>query len=195
MFDWLFEGHLSVYLLLLGGLVLLLWLWKHQDNRQLLLAAIIPALFMILYSILDWSVQTDREVIQTQVERLSSNTLRRDLNALLADISERFRIPGIESKQQLRDEAGRSMQFGVLRNLESLTVWNFVFESPPSREQGTGKVRFHFKMQGKELPPAATMAFQCEATFALEPPRAWRLTGFRVFDPGLGNEEIPVRLP
>lgn len=184
MVDWLFEGHLSVTLLLAAVLAVLLWLWWKRRTSSLLLAAAGVVLVLMLYLALDRLVETDREQIRHRIEDLAGGVQARDLDRVFQYISEQFKSAGGRDKKQLRELARQHLQSG-----DGLEVWDITCEERPARDRGMVRVSFLFKVHSNrgdvpELP------FRCEATFDFHPEQGWRLRSTRVLDPFRNNVEI-----
>ena len=77
MFDWLFEGHLSVYFLLTAIAVLFVVLGVRTRNRRWYAAAAGAVALAGLYCLLDFAVETDREQIQRKVNAMAAGFRRR----------------------------------------------------------------------------------------------------------------------
>jgi len=187
MFDWLFEGRLSVTLLLAAALAVLLWLWWRRRERFLLLAAGAVLLLLVLYHVLDHLVETDREQIRHRVEMMAAAVQTRDLNQMFQYVSDQFRSAGGRNKQELRKLAQDYAQSGVVTGLE---VWDIVCEDGISRNRGTARGSFLFKVRSKRDDLQA-LYFRCDATFDFHPELGWRLRSCRVLDPLHDNVLMP----
>ena len=111
VFDWLFEGHLSVYVLLAAAAILCVVVWvRTRKRRWLALAAIFVALAG-LYCLLDLAVETDREQIARKVNAMAAGLKApADLDAAFQNVSDRFQCPFADGKTALREKAPQQIQ-------------------------------------------------------------------------------------
>ena len=73
MFDWLFEGRPSVYLLFGAAAFAYLALWyRNQKKKRRLRAAAVCVVLACFYAGLDWAVETDREQVRHRVEEMAA---------------------------------------------------------------------------------------------------------------------------
>ncbi|MGH7172082.1 MAG: hypothetical protein ACRELG_17550, partial [Gemmataceae bacterium] len=156
MFDWLFEGRTSVYVVLAALTVFLLLVWWQTRKRWCLVAVVVAVAMIGLYAQLNKTVETDREQIVRKVQEMAAAMNARDLDRLFENISDNFRSPEGRDKQQLRDTIANYLQTGMVRNVR---VWDIVCEDTPSREHPPARVSFSAKADsGREL------LADCEAT-------------------------------
>ncbi|MGH7225598.1 MAG: hypothetical protein ACRELF_20465, partial [Gemmataceae bacterium] len=171
MFDWLFEGRTSVYVVLAALTVFLLLVWWQTRKRWCLVAVVVAVAMIGLYAQLNKTVETDREQIVRKVQEMAAAMNARDLDRLFENISDNFRSPEGRDKQQLRDTIANYLQTGMVRNVR---VWDIVCEDTPSREHPPARVSFSAKADsGREL------LADCEATFDFEAEHGWRLRSLR----------------
>jgi hypothetical protein len=183
VFDWLFEGRLSVYVFL-GALAVLLLIAWWQNRWAWCLAGVGILLVLIgLYWLLDRLVETDREEITRKVEELAAAVRQKRLNAAFEHVSDQFRSPSGMTKQQFRDGAEREIH---RYEITEIVVWDFEYPERPSREKGTARASFRFKVKGSF---GDFIEHRCEPVFVYEPPRGWRLKSFKIFRP-MPNEEV-----
>jgi hypothetical protein len=191
VFDWLFEGNLTVYALLVAATVALLALWRRDRKRVYLLGAGVAVALIGVYFLLDWAVETDREQIVRKVREMADAVGRRDLDGLGRHISEQFRhkLSG-RDKQAMLGAARSHASSGLVREV---TVWDFRFAGPIDRA-GKAEVVFQAKPKGDVERLSKGAWFRCEAEFAFEGAQGWRLRNFRLFplnDGGPGQEINP----
>jgi hypothetical protein len=185
LFDWLFEGRTSVYVVLAALAVFLLLIWWQARKRWLLVGVVITAGVIGLYALLDKAVETDREQLVRKVQEMAAAVNARDFVALFAHISDNFRSPQGKGKQQFLDEVAGYLSRGVVQNAR---VWDIVCIETPSRQHTPARVVFSAKAEsGREL------LADCEATFDFDAQHGWRLVGLRLLKPQT-TEEWPIQL-
>ncbi|MHB1423716.1 MAG: hypothetical protein ACYC3I_11085, partial [Gemmataceae bacterium] len=186
LFDWLFEGRTSVYVILAALVVFLLLVWWQMRKRWLIHVVVIAAGLIGLYALLDKAVETDREQLVRKIKEMVAAVNARNIDALFENISDNFRSPQGKDKQQLRAVIANFLQTGTVENVR---IWDIACEDAPSRERPPARVFFNAKADSvRELPPTA-----CEATFDFDPQHGWRLQGIRLFKPET-TEEWPMQL-
>jgi hypothetical protein len=185
LFDWLFEGRTSIYVVLAALAVFLLLVWWQTRKRWLLVGVAVTAGLIGLYALLDKVVETDREQIVRKVHEMVVAFNARDVEALFANISDNFRSRQGRDKQQFRAEVETYLRRGIVENVR---VWDIVCDGTPSRAEPPARVFFSAKAEsGREL------LADCEATFDFDPQHGWRLQGFRMLVPQ-STEEWPIQL-
>lgn len=184
--DWLFEGRTSVYVVLaaLAGFLLLVW-WQTR-KRWLLAGVVVVAALIGLYALLDKAIETDREQIVRKVQEMAAAVNARNVDGLLANISDNFRSPRGNDKQQLRDTIASYLRMGMVSNAR---VWDIEFPTTPSREHSPAQVTFRAKAEsgGREV------LADCDATFDFDPEHGWRMRSLRLFKPQM-TEEWEIQL-
>jgi hypothetical protein len=187
MFDWLFEGHLSVYVLLAAAAVLLIVLGaRTRDRRWYATVAGVVALAG-LYRLLDFAVETDREQIQRKVKALAAGLKApANLDAVLENVSDQFHCPFADSKTALREKAR-----------EQINTWNITEVrisdlrcGEISRERNRAVAEFRAKVIGTFGTLEAAPVF-CTATFDYQPPQGWQMRELEVRGEG-PLQGIPV---
>jgi hypothetical protein len=175
LFDWLFEGRTSIYVILAALTVFLLLVWWQTRKRWLLLGVLVVAGLIGLYALLDKEVETDREQLVRKVQELAAAVNARNLDALLANVSNNFRSPRGKDKQQFRDFVAPYINQGIVQNVR---VWDIVCVDTPSREHPPARVFFSAKAEsGREL------LADCEAIFDFDPQHGWRMQSLRLLKP------------
>lgn len=176
MFDWLFEGHLSVYFLLSAAAVLLIVLGVRRRDRRWYAAAAGAVALAGLYCLLDFAVETDREQIQRKVNAMAAGLKApAHLDAVMENVSDSFHCPFADNKSALRDKAQdaiRSFNITDVR-LSGLHCGEI------SREQNKAVAEFHAKVIGRFETLEAAPIF-CKATFDYQPSRGWRMRELEV---------------
>jgi hypothetical protein len=186
VFDWLFEGRTSVYIVLGAVAVLLIILWRQYRNRRLLYVAAGVVALMGVYWLLDRLVETDRKTIDRTVRQMTGAVAAKKLDLAFNHISERFRSPMKRSKQEFRGLAEAEMASG---HVTAVDVWPCEFPDRPDRN-GETKVLFPFKLRGN-LGGREALMYTCEAVFVYESPGIWRLLRCRIMHP-MNDEEVPL---
>lgn len=180
MFDWLFEGRISVYAVLAALAVFLLLAWWQMRKRWLLGGVVLAAALVGLYALLDRMVETDREQIVRKVKEMAAAVNAHNLNAAFAHFSDQFRSQRGLSKNELRDAAQRHLDN---RQVESVQVWDIQIEGRPERQRGEVHVFFSAKTHGIH-----EFLADCDAVFAFHPEHGWQMRTFRFLKPQ-SNEE------
>lgn len=185
MFDWLFEGRTSVYVVLAALAVFLLLIWWQMRKRWLLLAAPFVVALIGLYALLDKAVETDREQIVRKIKEMVAAVNAFNLDAAFVHISEQFRSPGGKSKKELRDAAQMYLDRHTVERVE---VWDILIDGRPVRERGEVHVFFTAKTHN-----IREFLTGCDAVFAFHPQHGWQLRSFRLLKPQ-STEEWPFQL-
>ncbi|HTU93529.1 MAG TPA: hypothetical protein VMF69_25845 [Gemmataceae bacterium] len=180
MFDWLFEGRNSVYVVLAALAVFLLLVWWQTRKRWFLVGVAVAVGLVGLYALLDKTVETDREQIVRKVQEMAAAANARDLDGLFDRISDNFHSPQGKDKQQLRDTFANYLQMGIVSNVR---VWDIVCVDRPSREHPPARVFFSAKAESEH-----ELLADCEATFDYDPDRGWRLRSIRLLKPQTTEE-------
>src|SRR5581483_1072824 len=104
VFDWLFEGQTTVYVLL-GTLLLACFFiyWQYRRRAWLYAMAVVVALIG-LYWLLDRLVETDREQVQREVEALAADVRGHRHDAVYAHLAEDFRSPRDSDRAAFRKD-------------------------------------------------------------------------------------------
>jgi len=189
MFDWLFEGKPTVYLLLgvLGLILLVLW-WRSR-KKALLAGVVVVALLALIVFLLSILVPTDRKQIDLSVREMAEGVRVRDLNRSFAQISEEFRR-GDWNKRTLRQHADNAL---ANLNIKEIRTWDFeVDEVKRDGNKGTAKVHFSVKVVGEF--PGSDAFYICRAEYMLDGDGKWRMRTFDLFNPAV-NADTPVALP
>lgn len=185
MFDWLFEGRTSVYVVLAALVVFLLLAWWQMRKRWILAAAASAAAFIGLYALLDKMVETDREQIVRKVTEMAAAVSAHNLDAAFAHFSDRFRSAGGKSKQEMRETAQMYLD---RRLIERVQVWDILVVGRPERERGLVHVFFSAKTHNGQ-----DFLTDCDAVFTFQPERGWQMSGLRLLKPQ-SNEEWNLQI-
>jgi hypothetical protein len=182
VFDWLFEGHLSVYILLAVAAGAAFYFQRRRRKRGLLILGCALLCLIPLYFLLDRLVETDREQITRKLNDMAAAVPRRDVETIFVNISDDFRSPLGKNKTELRSFTQAVLNAG---RLQDVVIWDITVQSI-ERTTGRARVKFRFKPKGDEFPG---VDFLCDAEFDLHPSLGWRLRSCRFFPPGgLGSE-------
>lgn len=188
MFDWLFEGRASIYVLCGAVTLALCALWYRNQRKKWLLAVAILSLAVTgIYTALDWAVETDSEQIRSRVQSMAAAVGRNDLNAAFAHISEQFRSPGGQSKSAFQEIARKYREPSIVTGIK---VWEFDFPERPDQAGQRARVSFLVKVDG-DMGRTQQLFARCEAVFDHDPAAGWRLRSFELFDPMRNNERVP----
>ncbi len=186
MFDWLVEGRLPVYLVLLTVAIILVAVWWQRRSRRWLIAVAAVLGLVALYALLDRLIETPYEQMVRKVNEMAATAQKRDPASLNANLADSFDYHGVSKAALLRVADGR-IRSGDVRDV---IVWDFE-RGPISREDRTGRIDFFIKV--KTSFTRDELFFRCHATFTLDADGQWRMQTFELFDPtGVGGE-VPVQ--
>jgi hypothetical protein len=192
MFDWLFEGHLAVYVTLAAAALVLLAAWWNTRRGLWVVGLALVLLAAGAYWLLDRLVVTDHEHVEQAVLSMADGVRAHSTDAVMRHVSERFRLGGMNSSG-FRELVNRALQEGWV---EEITVKDFEFL--PASSTGAGarssdviRVSFRGAAWGGR---ADSRPFRCEADFVRDPDGQWRLASFQVFDP-LSDSSHPADIP
>jgi hypothetical protein len=190
MFDWLFEGWPVVYVLLLGGALILGFLWTRDRKRHWLAAAGVLVVLAGVYFLLDRLVETRREQIERKTQEMAEAVKNRDVDRIFRHVSDRFRVGQTANKAQLRQAVENVLK---QRLIDSVEVWEFRWpQGVPAAGSGQpARVVFTAK-------PAGTAVrgefFRVEADFVQDPDGQWRMQSFQIFNPVVDTQN-PIDIP
>jgi hypothetical protein len=179
VFDWLFEGRTSVYVVLAALVVFLLLAWWQMRKRWLLAGVVFAAALIGLYVLLDTLVETDREQIVRKLKEMVAAVNAHNLDAAFVHISEQFRTAGGTTKNGLRAVA----QTHLGSDVESLQVWDISVDGRPLRE--AGEIHVFFSAKAHNFREFLT---DCDAVFEFSPEHGWQLKSFRLLKPQTNDE-------
>lgn len=182
--DWLFEGHTSIYVVLVALTVLMGVVWWQTRKRWAILGMLVALGLVGLYALLDAVVETDREQIVHKIKLMIAAVNAHDIDRAFQHISEDFRTPQGKGKEDLRQLATRYIGQHLL---ESVDVWDIACIGEPSRSDGTAKAAFMVKPHG---PGVEGFPAECDATFDFDAQHGWRLSRVRLLKPQT-TEELP----
>ncbi len=184
VFDWLFEGRQSVYLVLAALAVLLgaFWAWtgfpifrerrakpnsRRPSESGLAFLPIMLAVIVLLagcYFLMDRLVETNREQIERKLQEMARAVRARDADRIFSHISESFDANG-------RNKAAfREYVVSNFRVVDELVVWEISFPDD------SGKVQFNAKPRGSAIPGEAFVLVR--GTFVRDADGQWRLQTF-----------------
>jgi hypothetical protein len=204
VFDWLFEGRQTVYVVLAAAAALLLVAWWQTRKRYWLIGAGAVVGLVGLYFLLDRLVETDREQVVRKVREMAAAVEARNIDGIFVHVSKEFRLGGLD-KDGFRSFAEQAIR---LRQVEEVEVWDFdvppAYRSPhesrvggSTRQTLVAQVAFRAKPKGNG-PGMEGVGYPCEARFVRDPDGQWRLLDFQVFKPVSDTKEplpIPQLLP
>jgi hypothetical protein len=192
---WLFEGRLSVYLVLIAVAFVLLLVWWQTRERRWQTAVLIVLALIGCYFLLDRAVETEREQVVRKVRAMADGVRERDVSKIFIHISERFHFAGadrVRFRQRAEQAIGR-------HEVDEVEVWEFQFpddfrtrvQVPGQGEVDAIRVSFMAKPKGGVM---GDQFFRCEAVFVREPDEQWRLFEFQLFNPAVDSNQ-PVQIP
>jgi ketosteroid isomerase-like protein len=179
VFDWLFEGRLSVYgLLFLVGCVLLVLWWQRRERRLFLAVGAIAGV-ALCYFLLSLLRETDRNQIFRKMNEMREAVNQQDLDGFLAHVSDDFLAYGM-NKKALREETSSAIDRFGIRNasIKDLEIEEL------DREKGRAKVSFRGAADNNRT---ARLTIPCEAEFIREKDGQWRLKSIAFYKPFVDN--------
>ncbi len=182
MFDWLFEGRPTVYLILIGAALLLVGMWTRDRKRGWLLGVGLLGLLTLSYFLLDRFVETAREQITRKLQEMAQAVKARDAERIFAHISDRFQFQG-RNKGRFRGYVEGVMRSG---GVTELVIWSV------NVPDNSGVVRFRAKPSGNLV--GTNVGYPVRARFVKESDGEWRLESFEIFNPFV-QAETPLDLP
>ena len=184
MFDWLFEGRTTVYVLLAAAAAVLLYTWWQTRRRALLAAGGVLVGLIGAYFLLDRLVETDREQVRRKVRELADAVNARDTDRVMANVSERFSSQG-RNKAELRRYVETRFRE---RWIDGLTVRDIVVSEEANPD---GSLPVAFRAHAQSTRASFVPEVEVRATFGRDPDGQWRMAAFEVFL--LSN--TPLELP
>jgi hypothetical protein len=171
VFNWLWEGRISVYIALAAvAVVLLIIWWRTRDRRWLIATGIVVALALV-YWLLDRLVVTEAKTDQVQIKRrleeMAAGASKGDSKPIELYLSDNFRSPRGDDKNAILQTANRYKQ-GV-----SVKLSNIEFVSPPSRAEKTVKVNFLADVEEERV--------RVDSVFEWDAEHGWRLRELKTF--------------
>lgn len=183
MFDWLFEGRLTVYLALAVTGLIVLGLWVRDRRRGWLIAAAVVAAAIGLYALLDYLVETRREQIERKLTVMAAAVKKKDVETIVAHLAAGFTYAGMD-RTAFRGYVEQAVRSGAVTDLK---VWGFDFPDQ------TGDVTFFAKPESARF-LAGGEFFLVRGRFQQEGGGQWRLAGFDVYNP-YADSKTPLIVP
>lgn len=181
MFDWLFEGRLTVYLFLAVPALISLGLWSRDRRKHWLILVGSLAVLAGVYFLLDRVVETRDEQIARKLGEMAGAVKAGDVNRIFEHLSDRFAWNGLD-KNGFRRWVETVKQN---RWVDELTVFDFKFLDD------RGRVEFRAKPKGRL--PGDVAFYRVVAEFVNEGGQ-WKLKGFEVFNPFVDTDK-PMGIP
>ncbi len=178
MFDWLFEGHrhLAVYFFLAAVAVVFVVVAVRTRKRRWFAGAAVAAALAGLYFLLDVAVETDSEQIERKIYAMGDGfQAPARLEAVFANVSDQFSVPGAPSKAALRELVEQSIQGYSITAVKVSDVYT----GEISREKNTAAADFRAKviLSGAG---AGVVTVHCQATFDHDASHGWRMRTLQV---------------
>jgi hypothetical protein len=181
VFDWIFEGRTTVYVILAATTAFFLLVWWQTRKRWCLFGVVLAVGLTGLYALLDKLIETDREQIVRKISTMIADLNAGRIDAAFENISDQFQWKG-KNKADLKELA--KTYIGQKR-VTQFEVWDITAPESPSREAGTASASFQVKAHGGK---AEGVWAVCDATFAFDPQKGWRLRTFRLLKPQTTEE-------
>lgn len=187
MFDWLFEGLLAVYLLLLLLAAGIFVLWRRNGERRFLYVLGGIGLLALAYFLLDKCVETDREQIQRKVVEIGAALTKPDLDRVFAHVSESFHL-GNDNKKAMRQRAEGAIKS---YNIHNLKIWGTEIGT---LDRDSRKAAVSFFLKADSTLSSGAKYLLCRSEFVLDPDDQWRMKTFALFNP-YSDSETPFPIP
>ncbi len=188
MFDWLFEGWWEVYAALAMIALVLMILWWRDRRRFWLYGLIVVAALVLLYMLLDWAVETDREQIGIRLQKMSQSVHNRTLNEGFELVSDDAALHGM-NKTAMREKANNYVNSGTVTDV---IVKDFRFDSKSGSAPEVARVEFMIKVQGNLGGGFNSIPIFCKAQFKKHPTKGWQLSAVDLRDPVHNDEPFPA---
>jgi hypothetical protein len=182
--DWLFEGLWTVYAALAMIALVLVVLWWRDRRRYWLYGLMVVAALILLYMLLDWAVETDREQIGIRLQKMSQAVHNRNLNEAFQMVADDGVFEGM-NKAALQQEAAKYVNSGTVTDV---IIKDYRFDSKTADSPPVANVQFLIKIQGN----FNTIPVSCQAQFKKDPAKGWRISSAELFDPFHENERIHI---
>jgi hypothetical protein len=176
MLESLVNHPLPIYIVLgIIALGLLIALWKTRKRGYALgLAGVAVAAFLVWLVIS--LIPTDQKQIAGAIQDMGEGVRKADVNRIFANISDQFRLGGMQK------ETFRTFVADRLRRGDVTEVVAYDLEDAQvSRPNRTATIEFKVKPHGNAV-QEGTFYF-CKATFVLDSDNRWRLKDFILNDP------------
>jgi hypothetical protein len=190
VFDWLFEGLWQIYTVLGLVAVVLLILWWRYRQRYLLYGVGAMAVLALLYLLLDFAVETDREQIGRELQEMSRAVHDRNPDGIFNLVSDSFTFEGLD-KRALQALAAQYIRNGTVTDV---TIKEYRFLGATDGTPPVANVTFRVIVT-TGVGSQQTIPFFCRAQFQRQPNKGWRLSSAAPFDPIKTDEPIHIPLP
>jgi len=180
MFDFLFEGGLTLYFALLIAAVFFFILWfKWRDRRFLKALGVVAGLALLVF-LLDLLRETDREralsTLSVVIERINN----KQLDAAFSELSDDFQAYGMD-KKTMREKATSAIRTYNIRNLRAKSIQVM----KQDRDKRSVTLRFNATADSS-LTEGWAMA-PCEVDFVIDAQDRCRIKSFRIYRPVVDN--------
>lgn len=181
--DWLFEGHLTVYLALAVAAAVLLVLWWGDRKERWLWLLLVPAGLALLYLLLDVAIETRHESIRRKLHEMAAAVKTRDTAAIIRHLSPAFRW-GAANREQFRKLADDFFRDPVV---DEMTIWEV-------RPDAADPNRVMLKAKPRGGRATGAEYFLVRTTWTKDADGQWRMTGFTVHLP-YSDSDAPIDIP
>jgi hypothetical protein len=182
MFDFLFEGGVAVYLLLLVIIFLLVRRWKEKPERKYLVWVGVVALLGVCLFLFDLLRETDEEKARRTLDEMIANINAGNLDQAFAPLADDFRAYRVDRKGMKDAAAERIRQFAI-RNIRLRSV-------DVRKKEGAKRtitIRFN-AVADSNLSEGWGMA-PSEVDFVIDEEGRCRVKTFRIYHPIRTDEE------
>jgi hypothetical protein len=186
--DWLFEGRWEVYgtLAVVALALLILW-WFRDRKRHWLIGVGVVGVLALIYLLLDYAVETDREEIGRKLQEMSQAVKRQDLNAAFDSIADNFTFAGTD-KRTLQERADAHIKSSTV---SEVVIWDYEFDGLSDQTPPLANVSFKVKVKGN-LGGTQEVMFFCRAEYQKDAAKGWRMRSVRLFNPINTDEPVDV---
>jgi hypothetical protein len=181
MFDFLFEGGLFLYLLLLIVLVLLFSQWRQRPQRRYLVWMGVVVGLAVLFFVLDRIRDTDQERAYKTLDEIIVLINQGEYDKAFSFLADDFSAYHIDRKA-MREKAEKALhQYGI-RNIR-LKSLQLLKEEPEKR-----LVTIRFNATADNNVSSGWGMAPCEVDFVIDSQKRCRVKSFRVYRPIQSDE-------
>jgi hypothetical protein len=184
VFDWLFEGRLSVYIFLFLIVCVLLVLWWQRRDRRLLKGVVAVGFVTLLYFVLDRVAETPQEKVEATIKDMADAVGKNDLDRLFGHIANNFNYRG-KDKKAFRERVQAVLKEYSIKNVRLKEIRFLKMDL----DAGRMTVRISATAETNQ---EWGLAMPCEGDFVREGDGQWRMKAIRFYHPVLTDDEWDV---
>jgi hypothetical protein len=193
VFDWLFDGAWTVYLVFGSAGAVLTVAWCKTRNKYCAIAVGVVVALFVIYIVLQFFVETASEQMERRVRDIAGSVKSKQIkNVLEKNLSDDFHA-GSYNK---RDFLEKAQSLADQHHVDSVEVWDIKLVEI-DREIRTAKLSFKAKpkIEGQETP-----WYLVVAVFVMTPKESWwqkeewKMQSFQYFN-AVADSEKPLDIP